>query len=288
MADPISPHPPPPAPLPEPTPKHTRSLFAAVVTALTLLFLIVIFNLLGEDAFFFLAAGVVLVALFELFDALTQTGRKPNTLFGLLAGLALMVAAYLERTDLMLLVLAITTYGALLLSLRRDRGQRPSSDAAWTVLGVLWITGGGAGAVAMLPLSDDGSLILTAAILIVALSDIGAYFFGTAFGKHKLAPTISPAKSWEGVAGGFIAAIAGGVLFGAMIFDLKLAEGVVMGLIAGALAPIGDLVQSLAKRQIGIKDSGRLLPGHGGLWDRLDAILFCTPVIYLYLKLIVF
>lgn len=287
MADP-APDVTPPAEEPTPAVKHTRSLFAAVITALTLLFLIVLFNLLGEGAFFFLAAAVVLVALFELFDALTQTGRKPNTVFGLLCGLALMAAAYRERTDLMLLVIAITTYGALLLSLRRDRGQKASSDAAWTVLGVIWITGGGAGAVAMLPLSTDGSLILTAAILIVALSDIGAYFFGTAFGKHKMAPTISPAKSWEGLAGGFVATIAGGILFGAMIFELSLAEGIVMGLISGAVAPLGDLVQSLAKRQIGIKDSGRLLPGHGGLWDRLDAILFTTPIVYLYLRTVVF
>lgn len=268
--------------------KHTRSLVAAVVSALTLLALIVVFNLLGEGAFFFLAAAVVLIALFELFDALTQTGRKPNTIFGLLCGLALMGAAYRERTDLMLLVLAVTTYGALLLSLRRRRGERASSDAAWTVLAVLWITGGGAAAVAILPLSTDGSLILTAAILIVALSDIGAYFSGTAFGRHKLAPTISPAKSWEGVVGGVVATIAGGLLFGAMIYDLKLIEGMTMGVIAGVLAPLGDLVQSLAKRQIGIKDSGRLLPGHGGLWDRLDSILFSMPVIYLYLKLVVF
>lgn len=288
MADPAPQFSPPPEPAVTGAPKHSRSLVAAVITALTLLFLIVIFNLLGEGAFFYLAAAVILTALFELFDALTQTGRKPNTLFGLLCGLALLAAAYRERTDLMLLVLAVTTYGALLLSLRRDRGQKPSSDAAWTVLGVLWITGGGAAAVAILPLSTDGSLLLTAAILIVALSDIGAYFFGTAFGKHKMAPTISPAKSWEGVAGGFVATIAGGVLFGAMIYDLKLVEGIGMGLIAGTLAPLGDLVQSLAKRQIGIKDSGRLLPGHGGLWDRLDAILFCTPVMYLYLKLVVF
>ncbi len=287
MAEPAADLPPPDVAAPA-VAKHTRSLFAAVISALGLLFLIVLFNLLGEGAFFYLAAAVVLIALFELFDALTQTGRKPNTIFGLLCGLALMSVAYLERPELMLLVLAVTTYGALLFSLRRTRGQRASSDAAWTVLGVIWITGGGAAAVAILPLSTDGSLILTAAILIVALSDIGAYFSGTAFGRHKLAPTISPAKSWEGVAGGFVATVLGGLLFGAMIYDLKLIEGVTMGLIAGALAPLGDLVQSLAKRQIGIKDSGRLLPGHGGLWDRLDAILFCMPAIYLYLKTIVF
>lgn len=287
MADP-APDPNQPAGEPTPAPKHTRSLFAAVISALTLLFLIVLFNLLGEGAFFYLAAGVVLIALFELFDALTQTGRKPNTVFGLLCGLALMAAAYRERTDLMLLVIAVTTYGALLLSLRRDRGQKASSDAAWTVLGVVWIAGGGAGAVAMLPLSTDGSLIVTASILIVALSDIGAFFLGTAFGKHKMAPTISPAKSWEGLVGGFVATIAGGVLFGAMLFDISLVQGITMGVISGAVAPLGDLVQSLAKRQIGIKDSGRLLPGHGGLWDRLDAILFTTPVIYLYLSIVVF
>lgn len=269
-------------------PSPGRSLAQAVITALVLLALIVVFNLLGETAFFFLAVAVVITAQFELYDGLTQTGRSPATWFGLVAGVALMAAAFLQHADWLIAVLGIAVYGSLLISLRKNRGRMPASDAAWTVLGVGWIAGGGAAAVAMLKLSEDGALLLTAFILITALDDIGGYFVGTRFGRHKMAPSISPAKSWEGLAGGIVASLAGGALFGVLLHDLTVADGLGLALIASVLAPVGDLTESLTKREIGIKDSGRLLPGHGGLLDRLDAIVFCAPVAYLYLRLVVF
>lgn len=269
-------------------PPPGRSLAEAVITALILLGLIVLFNVLGANAFFFLAAAVVGIAQFELYDGLTQTGRAPATWFGLACGIALMAAAFLQRPGWVIAVIALAAYGSLLISLRRTRGATPASDAAWTFLGVGWVAGGGAAAVAMLQLSEDGPLVLTAFILITALDDIGGYFAGSRFGRRKLAPSISPAKSWEGLAGGIAASLAGGALFGFLLHDLTIAEGLGLALIASVLAPVGDLVESLTKREIGIKDSGRLLPGHGGLLDRLDAIVFCAPVAYLYLRLVVF
>jgi phosphatidate cytidylyltransferase len=172
--------------------------------------------------------------------------------------------------------------------MRPKRGTTSASDAAWTVLGVAWIGGGGAGAVSILTLSDDGALILTAFVLITALDDIGGFFIGSKFGKHKMAPSISPAKSWEGFAGGLCASLLGGVLFGVLLFDLSVPEGLGLAAIASFLAPVGDLSESLVKRELGVKDSGRLLPGHGGFLDRLDAILFCAPAAFLYLKVVVF
>jgi phosphatidate cytidylyltransferase len=269
-------------------PAPERSLAQAVISALVLLGFIVFFNLLGPGGFFFLAAGVITVALFELFDALKQTGHRPPMLVGLAGGVAMMSVAYLEKPALILAALALTLYAAFLLALRSGRGPRAGSDVAWTMLGVTWIGGGGAAAVSILTFSEDGALLLTAYILITALSDIGGYFAGTAFGKHKMAPSISPAKSWEGFAGGAIACLLGGLLFGGMLFDLSLVEGLGLAVIPALLAPVGDLVESLVKREIGIKDSGRLLPGHGGLLDRLDAIIFCAPAAYLYLRFVVF
>ena len=269
-------------------PAPGRSLAQAVTTALILLGLIVLVNVLGAEAYFFLALAVVIIAQFELYDGLTQTGRAPATWFGLICGVALMASAFLQRPGWLIAVLAAAAYGSLLISLRRTRGVTPASDAAWTFLGVGWIAGGGAAAVAMLKLSDDGPLILTAFILITALDDIGGYFAGTRFGRHKMAPSISPAKSWEGLAGGVAASLAGGALFGFLLYDLSIPQGLGLALIASVLAPVGDLTESLTKREIGIKDSGRLLPGHGGLLDRLDAIVFCAPVAYLYLRLVVF
>lgn len=270
----------------DPLPKAGRSLKQAVITALILLALIIICAVLGPTAFFVLAVVVVSIALFELYDALLQTGHRPNTVFGLLCGFALMLVAFLERPALIPVVLAVTMYGAFILALRPNRGRLAASDVAWTLLGVAWIAGGGASVAAMLKLTD-GIYLVVAYLLITALDDIGAYFTGTRFGKHKMAPSISPAKSWEGWIGGFVSSLVGGLLFAFLLNILDPLDGLAIGAISGLLAPVGDLIESMAKREIGIKDSGRLLPGHGGLLDRLDAILFCAPGVYLYLRFVV-
>lgn len=246
--------------------------------------------LLGVTAFFFLAVTVVLLALFELLDALAQRGHRPNIPFGVLCGFGLMGVAYLEKPALFSVVLAATVFGSLLSALRPGRGPMPATDSAWTSFAVLWVGGGGAGAVSILMIGppEDGTFLLIATFLSIALGDIAAYFIGIRFGKHKMAPSVSPKKSWEGFAGGIVGSIAGGALFAGLLHDLTLAAGLGIGVIVAALAPAGDLVESLAKRELGIKDSGRLLPGHGGFLDRLDAIIFCCPVVYLYLRFIVF
>jgi phosphatidate cytidylyltransferase len=140
----------------------------------------------------------------------------------------------------------------------------------------------------MLRLPADGLDLLVGFVLITALDDIAAYFAGTAFGSHKMAPSISPAKSWEGFTGGLVGALGGGAVFGLIAAQLTTLEGVAIGGICGVLAPAGDLVESLVKRELGIKDSGRLLPGHGGFLDRLDAILFCAPAVYVFLRFVAF
>jgi len=259
-----------------------------VISALVLLALIVLFNVVGPDGFFFLAATVILIAAFELFDALSQGGRRPGTVFGLATVLALLVASYLERPDAVLVIAGVTTYGTLIFALRPSRGGTAASDAAWTVLGLAWIGGGGAAAVAMLRLGTRPALLLTAFVLITALHDIGGYFAGTRFGRHKMAPSISPGKSWEGFVGGVLACLAGGVLFAYLHPDLDIAEALGLAGVSAVLAPLGDLVESLVKRELGIKDSGRLLPGHGGLLDRLDAILFAAPAAFAYLASVVY
>ena len=269
-----------------------RSLLQAVVTALVLLGLIIIFNVLGENAFFFLALAVVSIASFELFDMLVQAGHRPSIAFGLLCGVSLMTVAYWAgpgyRAPGVLIVLAATSYGAFLLALRRERGPSAGTDAAWTVGGTVWIAGGGAAAVSILHLGTQGTYLLTAYVLITALDDIGGYFAGTRFGKHKMAPSISPAKSWEGWVGGMAASLLGGALFAGLLRDLSIWDGLGLAAISSLLAPVGDLSESLVKRQLGFKDSGRLLPGHGGLLDRLDAIAFCAPAAYLFLRVVVF
>jgi phosphatidate cytidylyltransferase len=263
-------------------------LLQAVVTAVVLIGLLIGFYLLGASGFFVLICGVVLMAIFELLVALKRSGHRPIVSFGLACGFGMLVVAYLERPAFFGVVLAVTVFGSLLLGLRPKRGPTPSSDAAWTILGVMWIGGGGAAATAITRLEPGGLDLLVATVGIVAIDDITAYFAGTAFGKHKIAPSISPAKSWEGFAGGALAALGAGVVASLILDELTLVHGLDIALIVGLLNPVGDLVESSAKREIGIKDSSGLLPGHGGMLDRLDAIIFCLPAVYLYLRFVVF
>ena len=229
---------------------------------------------------------VVLTALFEVYDAVVQAGGKPSVVLGMLAGLGMLLAAFFERPALLPVVVALTMYGAFVVALRPGRGSSASTDVAWTLLGVAWIGGGGAGATSIMMIDHSGLFLLIGYVLVTAVDDIGAYFVGVSFGKHKMAPSISPGKSWEGFLGGTAAALLAGLAFGALADELTLIDGLAIGAISAMLAPVGDLVESMFKREMGIKDSGRLLPGHGGLLDRLDAIVFCAPAAYLYLRFI--
>ena len=275
-------------PLSAPGDVAKRSLGAAVVTALILVVAIVTAIILGKTAFFVLAITVVSLALWELMDALKRSGRRPATAVALLGGAAIMTLAYLERPALASVAVVLSVLLMMLWSLAPGRGESPASDAGWSLLGMLWITGGGAAAVSLLTLSEDGVLLLLSLILIVAVDDIFAYLAGTNIGKHKLAPSISPGKSWEGLAVGSVVALIMGGVVGYIMLDLSILDGLILGVIAALFNPVGDLFESMAKREIGIKDSGRLLPGHGGFLDRLDAIIMCAPGFFLYLRLFVF
>jgi phosphatidate cytidylyltransferase len=271
-----------------------RNLPAAVATAAVLLLLVIICYALGPDYFFWLAAAVVGLALFELLAMLRTAGRKVVVSFGLACGLGAMLAAYwqAQRPELLILPFGAAAIGSFVLALRPGRGPTPTTDAAWSMLAVAWIGGGGAAAVSILAISTPGDLrlgmnFLVAHVLITALDDVAAYFVGTRFGRHKMAPSISPGKSWEGALAGGAVAIAGGAFFGAIVGELGVANGLAIGLLVGVLAPVGDLSESAVKRELGVKDSGRWLPGHGGFLDRLDAVIFCCPAVLLYLRTVV-
>jgi phosphatidate cytidylyltransferase len=268
--------------LPLVPPPPGRSLPQAIATAAVLLAAVGGAGLAGAGGFFVLICVAVAVALFEVFDALTVAGNRPVLALGLAGALGLQVAGYAERLELGIAVAGACTLVAFLAALRPSRGPAPMADVGWTVLGVVWIGGGGAGATGIVTL-EDGVALMTAYLLVAAAVDIAAYFVGRGLGRRRLAPSISPAKSWEGALGGLVAALGAGLAAGALLDSLTLADGLAVGAICGLLAPVGDLVESLFKREMGIKDSGRLLPGHGGVLDRLDAIIFCAPFVFVYL-----
>lgn len=116
-------------------------------------------------------------------------------------------------------------------------------------------------------------------------NDTGAYFAGHALGRHKMAPLVSPGKTWEGFAGGVLSSVAGALIARALFLPaLSILDCIALGAGAAALGPLGDLSESLLKRAVGAKDSGKILPGHGGMLDRIDALLFTAPLVYFYAR----
>ena len=127
---------------------------------------------------------------------------------------------------------------------------------------------------------DGGQWWTLASIVIVVVTDIGAYASGLAFGKHKLAPTISPGKTWEGFAGSIVVAVVAGILLGWLVLGQPWWVGLVLGVLLALVGTMGDLTESLIKRDLGVKDISTWLPGHGGFLDRLDSILPSAAVAY--------
>jgi phosphatidate cytidylyltransferase len=174
----------------------------------------------------------------------------------------------------------------LLIAQLYQKDEKPFPVAACTVLGIVYIA---------VPLSlfnmlgVDNRPVLLGLFIILWSSDVGAYVFGMLFGqkgKHKLFPSISPKKSWEGFIGGLLVALAAGyVLQITGLLPFGLVHVLAISLLIAVFGVFGDLVESMLKRSVGVKDSGRIMPGHGGLLDRFDAALFALPVTLFYIKL---
>lgn len=137
-------------------------------------------------------------------------------------------------------------------------------------------------------LGSDGKYFVLYFILVTKLSDTGAYAVGSLIGRHKMIPRISPGKTWEGFAGAIVVSTLGSVLFvqflGGRMTGMTLLHAIVLGVVLSSAAVVGDLIESLFKREAGVKDSGRLFPGIGGILDLLDSLLFNAPIMYLYLR----
>lgn len=136
----------------------------------------------------------------------------------------------------------------------------------------------------LLLLRAHGFPVTVSALVLVWAADIGAYLVGSRFGRHKLSPSLSPGKSWEGLAGGVLLALLAGAAFSTWLLRDGVEFGLLIGLIAGLLAVLGDLGESAIKRWANTKDSGNFMPGHGGLLDRIDSLLFALPLLYYLLR----
>ena len=199
--------------------------------------------------------------------------------------LVLAGALAVQPTDFVTAAAAIIIAGAIIGALwliAAWRGRRLRLAIAWLLLPPAYIGGALAAAVALRGLGDHGLWWLLLAILAVYATDTGAYAVGRLLGRHPMAPAISPGKNWEGAAGGLAAAVIAAILMGILMpLPLQVWQSAVIGVILGIVSPVGDLLESKAKRLAGVKDSGNLFPGHGGMLDRLDSLLPSLTIVYL-------
>ena len=244
----------------------------------------------GEGVAVLLVTIILGVAAFELFDAFRRAGYHTAVPIGLLGCVAIAPAAYEqgERGLLPIIVLVITF--SLLWYLFEVVRQRPTVNVGLTLLvfGYVGVLGGFAGV--FLNLSPGGTGLLGGVVICAIGSDIVAYFAGRNFGNTPLMPRISPHKTLEGLIAGAIAAIVLGGLVGGVLHPWAtkgVGAGLALGFVVAITAPLGDLVESMLKRDLRVKDLGVILPGHGGILDRFDAMLFALPAAW-YLALYIF
>jgi phosphatidate cytidylyltransferase len=231
--------------------------------------------------------GVLVIAVgvgcWELVRAIRLSGANPP-LVPLIAGGALMAGlAWWGHGDGLTFGLIVTVLAVMVWRLADGPGDYGRDVTAATLIAVYLPFL--AGFAALLAAPADGDLRVLVMLAGVVLSDTGGYVAGVLFGQHPMAPSVSPKKSWEGLAGSLVAAAVGGALLLYFLFEVPLWLGAVFGLAVSAVAVLGDLGESMLKRDLGVKDMSNLLPGHGGLMDRLDSIVFAAPTAYLLLIL---
>lgn len=220
---------------------------------------------------------VVAITMHELIGLLRGSGHAPSLVIMGLAGALAFASVRLPPSPWLLTLAALSMLGTLAWQLRNPI-EKSLSDWALAIAGGLYLglAGGHLAAIRELP---DGLWWLTFACATTWITDSGAYFVGRRFGRHKLSPHISPGKSVEGYIGGMVAATIAGALIG-WFSPLGVIIGLLGGLLVGSLSVLGDLIESLFKRQAKVKDSGSLIPGHGGVFDRIDSLLWAGVIIY--------
>jgi phosphatidate cytidylyltransferase len=274
------------APVVRRPPRAGRNLGSAIAVGLALGAIILVPLLTVRQSFVAVLAAATAVATWELRDALRRgAGIEVPLPVLLVGGQAMVWLSWPFGLPAVALSFAATALGCLVWRMRAGAAHylRDISAALFTAVYVPLFCS----FAAMLTVAPDGLGRVLTFMLCVVASDVGGYAVGVLAGRHPMAPSISPKKSWEGFAGSLMAGMVTGVLTVTLLLDGPWWAGVLTGALLVSSATLGDLVESLVKRDLGIKDMGRLLPGHGGLMDRLDSMLPTAVVAYFVLGLLI-
>ena len=261
-----------------------------VLVSIVAIPVIIVASYFGGFYFFAFTCFIAVVSFYEFSRFVKNKSIYTNTWLGVIFILLLLVNEFFHYLDIYFIILILTIL-LTLIELFRNKNSA-ILNIGTTLLGIIYI-GFFADALLALrelypriePLYMRGGYLMISILVTIWICDSAAFFSGTKLGRHKLFPRVSPKKSWEGAIFGFVFAILTMLLAKVIILDfLSWTTVVILGVIIGIIGQIGDLVESLFKRDAGVKDSSGLIPGHGGIFDRFDSLLYSAPVILLYLK----
>jgi phosphatidate cytidylyltransferase len=263
-----------------------RNLPVAITSGVVLGAAIILSLVFWKPAFMIIVAAAVVVAVWEMHQGLRSRDIDIPQEPLMLGGVVMVLVAFLFGAPALVTATAVTALVTMLWLLRRGvAGYVQNSTASVFTLVYIPFLGS---FVALLLAEDEGVKAVITFIVVTIASDIGGYVAGVLFGKHPMAPVISPKKSWEGFAGSAVTCVVAGYLLVVHLLDGDWWVGVALGLIAVVMATLGDLCESVMKRDLGIKDMSHVIPGHGGLMDRLDSLLATVAPIWLLLHYLVF
>ena len=286
-----------PSPAPSAGKNHGRAgrnLPAAIGLGVVLGAYVVLSLIFFKPAFVLLVAVALSMGSLELYHALQRHGMKAAIQPIIVGTLAISIGSYLagiqqpvvfSTTSVLLAALALTVLAALIWRIPGGAGGYVT-DAAASLFIIAYVPMLGSFAALMLA-GENGVARLVTYMLIVVMSDTGGYVLGVLFGKHPMAPKISPKKSWEGFGGSMLFGLVAGVLMAMFALEVSFWVGLLLGACLVGIGVMGDLIESLIKRDMGIKDMSSVLPGHGGVMDRLDSLLVAAPVAWLIMYLLV-
>jgi len=258
-----------------------RNLPVAIASGVGLVAIIIASLVFYKSLFMVVVVAALVVAIWELDRGFRAKDINLPQEPLMLGGVVMVIAAYVKGAPPLVTATAVTGLVTMLWLLRRgvDGFVRDSTASIFTLFYVPFL----GSFVALLLAEDEGVKAIITFIAVTAASDIGGYAAGVLFGKHQMAPVISPKKSWEGFAGSTISCAVAGWLLVVYLLDGEWYWGVLLGLIVVVMATLGDLVESVIKRDLGIKDMSQVIPGHGGLMDRLDSLLATAAPVWLLL-----
>jgi len=257
-----------------------------IITALVLIPSLVFFIIYSSDLVFFIGLlALILIATYEFSNLIEKAGYKNLKLPTVVGSILIPFSFYIERVDVFLFSVFIISFSSLIIKLF---GNKPLDDTyrtvGFTFLNVFYVPFYFSFVQLLKNINYHYIFYL---LVIIWASDTFAYFFGIKFGKHRLYEIISPKKSIEGLIAGLVGAVLVGLIYSIVFLKLSIVHTLISSFLVATAGVVGDLVESMFKRKASVKDSGNLFPGHGGMLDRIDSLLFGAPVLYFYVEIFI-